>query len=334
MSDEIEDDLFASQPNDAFFKGVFSNPAHAAVFFQSHVSPALAAAIDWTTIAAMPASFVRQDLQQSHSDLLYTVRCADHDIFLYLLFEHQTSVDPLMPLRLLDYVTKVLVKHAKEHGPPLPPVIPFVLHQGPERWTISPQFEHLFELPLHLNELLLPYLPKFRHDLLDLSSHDPDGGEHHMLMRVILNLMKAARAQRMMEFFEWLGKSDAAIALKMDAGLLRFCMVYAWNADTSLDVEAVSRHLMHQPELNEAAMTTAQYLRTQGREQGLQEGRREGIQEGSEKGLWIGKVTLLEELMGRAASDTAELATLPVDILKQRFATLEAAYQQKFKGNR
>lgn len=326
MTPEIDDDLFASQPNDAFFKGVFSNPAHAAVFFQGHLPPALVEATDWSTLQPMPGSFVRQDLQQAHSDLLYSVNCAGRDMFLYLLFEHQTSVDPQMPLRLLDYICKVLLKHAQEHGLPLPPVIPFVLHQGPERWTVSPEFADLFDLPPALRDVLLPCLPKFRHELFDLTQHDPASEEAHALMRVILNLMKAAREQRLMEFFEWLGKSDAAVVLVRDHELLRFCLVYAWNANADLDVEEVSRHLLRQPELNETMMTTAQRLR--------KEGRMEGIQEGRQEGQWMGKLIMLEEFMGLPASDPEELASLPTEALKARYEALEAEYRLKFKGKR
>ena len=37
---------------------------------------------------------------------------------------------------------------------------------------MSPCFEDLFDLPEDLREVLLPYLPKFRHLLLDLSQSD------------------------------------------------------------------------------------------------------------------------------------------------------------------
>jgi Putative transposase, YhgA-like len=46
-----------------------------------------------------------------------------------------------MSLRLLGYLTKIFTAHHKAHGFPLPAVIPFVLHQGPERWSVSTAFE-------------------------------------------------------------------------------------------------------------------------------------------------------------------------------------------------
>jgi hypothetical protein len=59
-------------------------------------------------------------------------------------------VDAAMPLRVLGYVLEISRSHHQQHGLPLPPVLPFVLHQGPERWTASSCFEQLFELPDNL----------------------------------------------------------------------------------------------------------------------------------------------------------------------------------------
>ena len=91
----------AAHPNDGFFKAIFSEPAHATAFFKSHLPPAIAARIEWPTLAVVPASFVKTSLQQVHSDLLFSVQFGGRKTLLYLLFEHQGTVDPTMPLRLL-----------------------------------------------------------------------------------------------------------------------------------------------------------------------------------------------------------------------------------------
>lgn len=122
----------AAHTNDGFFKAVFSQPKHAIAFFKSHLPPAITAKVDWASLVVLPGSFVKSSLQQVHSDLLFSVRIGGCETLLYLLFEHQSSPDPAMPLRLLGYVTEIYTKHHKSHGFPLPPVLPFVFHQGPE----------------------------------------------------------------------------------------------------------------------------------------------------------------------------------------------------------
>ncbi|MDZ4289238.1 MAG: Rpn family recombination-promoting nuclease/putative transposase, partial [Prosthecobacter sp.] len=159
MSD-FEFDL-TTHPNDAYFKAVFAEPERAAAFFQGHLPQAVSARIDWGSLTPMPASFVKHSLQQAHSDLLFSARAGGRELLLYLLFEHQTTVDPTMPLRLLAYLLDIWQIHEKQHGLPLPPVLPFVLHQGPDKWSVSTDFQDLMDLPEEMAAELLPYLPKF-----------------------------------------------------------------------------------------------------------------------------------------------------------------------------
>jgi hypothetical protein len=58
---------------------------------RSQVPPALAAQIDWTSLQPEKGSFVNPELQEQHTDLLFSVGCAGRRILLYLLFEHRAS---------------------------------------------------------------------------------------------------------------------------------------------------------------------------------------------------------------------------------------------------
>ena len=125
---ETDDDALppAAHTHDGFFKAVFSDPEHAGAFFQSHLPPNIVAHTDWSTLSLIPGSFVRSSLAQMHSDLLFSVRVGERETLLYLVFEHQSRPDPAMPLRLLSHVIEIFLKHHKEHGFPLPAVLPFV----------------------------------------------------------------------------------------------------------------------------------------------------------------------------------------------------------------
>ena len=95
-------------------------------FFKSHLPPEVVVRIDWPSLAVLPGSFIKSSLQQVHADLLFSVRMGGRGTLLYLLFEHQSSLDPAMPLRLLGYLMEILTQHHKAHGFPLPPVLPLV----------------------------------------------------------------------------------------------------------------------------------------------------------------------------------------------------------------
>jgi predicted transposase/invertase (TIGR01784 family) len=226
----------AVHTNDGFFKSVFSQPEHAIAFFKSHLPPAIVEAIDWNTLQVLPGSFIKSSLQQLHSDLLFSVRMGRSETFLYLLFEHQSSPDSAMPLRLLGYVVEILTRHHQSYGFPLAPVIPLVLHQGPAAWNVSTAFEDLFDLPEDVGSVLLPFLPKFHHALLDLSRFDPVTGENDPRMQVILQLMKLARERDLLRFFKWLAEFSAH---EFPENLLARMLLYALYSDSDLDAQAI-----------------------------------------------------------------------------------------------
>jgi predicted transposase/invertase (TIGR01784 family) len=308
----------AAHPNDAFFKAIFSEPERATAFFKSHLPSAIAARIDWPSLAVIPTSFVKSNLQQVHSDLLFSVNLAGRETLLYLLFEHQSTPDPTMPLRLLGYISEIFTSHHKTHGFPLPPVIPFVFHQGPESWNISTAFEDLFDLQDDLAADLLPFLPKFDHALLDLSRFDPDTGETDAKVRVVMQLMKLARQKELLRFFRWLTRFPAN---DFPENLLRLMLLYALHADSDLDVETIYHTLSTNPELEKNTMSVAEKLISKGLSQGLSQGRQ------------IGKIQLLQEFLDLPVSSNDSLATLPADERDSMQKRLFDEHERRFKRN-
>jgi predicted transposase YdaD len=180
----------------------------------------------------------------------------------------------------------------------------------------------LFELDDHLSGILRPYLPRLEYALLDLSQYDPATQERNEQLRIILQLMKMAREQRVLEFFEWLAGVQRVMEL-LPEGALEMFLLYALHVNKHLDVESVAYKLRSNPQLQSKAMSLAEHLI----EQGLQKGRQEGRQEG----VWAGKLTVLQELMNRRVSSIEELAAMSVEELQARYLELDAEYKQLFK---
>ena len=107
---------------------------------------------------------------------------------------------------------------------PLPPVLTFVFHQGPDAWNVSTAFEDLFELPEEASAALLPFLPKFHHALLDLTRFDPTTGEDDARLRAVLQLMKLARRKELLRFFQWLAAYSAS---ELPDNLLGLMLLFA-----------------------------------------------------------------------------------------------------------
>jgi predicted transposase/invertase (TIGR01784 family) len=314
----------AAHTNDGFFKAIFSQPEHATAFFKSHLPLPIVARIDWQSLTVIPGSFVKSSLQQVHSDLLFSARMDERETLLYLLFEHQSTPDPSMPLRLLGYMTEIFTKHHKSHGFPLPPVLPLVLHQGPEAWNISTSFEDLFELPAEIASDLLPFLPKFQHALLDLTRFDPETEEADTRLRVVLQLMKLARQKELLRFFRWLAGYPAD---ELPDSLLGMMLLYALHADSDLDAQKIYHNLSLNPELEKSTMSVAEKLKAEGRLEGISQ----GISQGISTGRWVGRIQALQEFLDFAVTPFEKLETLTNEALERQHAELHREYETRFK---
>ena len=126
-------------------------------------------AFDFDTLAPLPASFVSEDLQQRHGDLVWRIRFRDDRwLHLVLLLEFQATVDPAMALRMLTYAA-LLYQRLDADGVlrdrrALPPVLPVVLYNGRRPWTAPVEMTDLVAVG---SDLLTPYQPSQRYYLLD-----------------------------------------------------------------------------------------------------------------------------------------------------------------------
>jgi len=125
----------------ALFKAVFSQPEQAAAHLRAVLPTEVTRHLDFDHLRHSPGSFVDEELSDRHTDLLFEVAGrgdAEGDALLYVLFEDQSSPDPLMPFRLLGYLTWIW-QHLLDRHPrarTLPLVIPVVRYHGGERWSV------------------------------------------------------------------------------------------------------------------------------------------------------------------------------------------------------
>src|SRR5687768_3415913 len=158
--------------HDPLFKRTFSTVEHAASILRLLLPPALVARIDWSTLALCPGSFVDEALAERLTDLLFSAALADRPALLYLLFEHQSSSEPLMALRMLRYEVKIWDAWLTEnpHAKRIPAILPVVLHHSPEGWTAAVAFEALLDVDEELLAVIAPYVPRFQFVLDDISA--------------------------------------------------------------------------------------------------------------------------------------------------------------------
>ncbi len=135
--------------HDEFFKWMMQDLAVAKDLIKTWFSKDLVNQLDLDKLNIEEGSYVDKKLRKSESDILFSVKRKDseEEILLYILCEHQSSADAMMPYRLMSYIMKILdryVKTNKEQPLPLPLVYPFVVYNGETKWSYEKSFSGLF----------------------------------------------------------------------------------------------------------------------------------------------------------------------------------------------
>ena len=127
--------------HDALFRFVFGDAETMADLLRAELPEAVVAAIDWSSLRRREGSFVDESLRTSQADLLFeaVTRGQDGDeakALLYVLCEHKSFDDRLLPLQIARYVVRVLDGVAVAHPGTiqLPVVLPFVVYHGEQPW--------------------------------------------------------------------------------------------------------------------------------------------------------------------------------------------------------
>jgi predicted transposase/invertase (TIGR01784 family) len=121
--------------HDHFFRAMMSNVELAKDFFTRHLPIEVQQLIDFSSLHFCKETYVDEELRLSEVDVLYSVNFFDQPGYLYVLAEHQSTVDHSMSFRLLKYMVKIMDHHLKTHrkavgGIKLPVIYPMVFYHG------------------------------------------------------------------------------------------------------------------------------------------------------------------------------------------------------------
>ncbi len=165
----------ARAPQDGSYKHLFSHPEMVEGLLRDFVHEDWLTLIDFSTLEKQGGSYVTDDLREREDDIIWRVRVAGDWLYVYLLIEFQSQVDPWMAVRVMVYTGLLyqdLIKSgAVAAGQQLPPVFPLVLYNGSGRWTAA---RDIAELIVPLPNALARYRPQHRYHLIDEGRIGPD----------------------------------------------------------------------------------------------------------------------------------------------------------------
>jgi predicted transposase YdaD len=154
--------------HDTGYRLLFSHPEMIRDLLTGFVPESWVAELDLDTLEKVSGSYVTDDLRSRCDDVIWRVRWGEEWIYLYLLLEFQSTVDPYMAVRIMAYTALlyqdlIRARQLDETGH-LPPIVPVVLYNGQPRWQAATDIGDLI-FPVHGE--LAGYQPRLRYLLLD-----------------------------------------------------------------------------------------------------------------------------------------------------------------------
>jgi predicted transposase/invertase (TIGR01784 family) len=282
--------------HDNGYKRLFSHPEMVTDLIRGFVREDWVHDLDFSTLEKVSGSYVTPELRSRESDVVWRVRWErDRWLYVYLLIEFQSTVDPFMALRMMVYLGLLyqdLVQHRQlTAAGKLPPILPLVLYNGYAPWGAARELSELIEtVPGGLEQ----YRPQLRYCLLDEARIADSELESLRNLAAALFRLEKSRGpediQRVLvALIEWLREPELAELRRSFT---------AWLLGVLLPARIPGIVIPQVADLQEVKSMLAERV-MEWTEQWKHEGFEKGVEKGLEKGLESARGVLLRELQRR-----------------------------------
>ena len=133
--------------HDSGYKKLFSNRIIFRQLIETFVDQEWVHSLDFNTCEPLNKSFISEHYKETESDLIYKIQFHNREVYIYILIEFQSTVDPFMALRVLNYITNFYMDFLVNNRGvnKLPAVFPIVLYNGEAPWTAPVNLSALIE---------------------------------------------------------------------------------------------------------------------------------------------------------------------------------------------
>ncbi len=306
-----------TNPHDRFFRSAMKQKQVAKEFFLAHLPSDVSRALDLDSLVQLNTSFIEEDLKEQISDLLFECTIGRSPkptkAYIYLLVEHQSTPQRLLPFRIFKYLWGAMDSHLKQHKTDrLPVIFPLVFYNGRiSPYPFSMNLLDLFDDPLKV-------MPKVLHQpipLVDVHKLTEAEIEQFPWLSPATKVMQHIRDEDILPILESTLQQLALLLNQSDDyDYLISIINYAIQAGNVIDVTEFEKII---PELPEPArgrvMTIAEKLMHKGHEKGVEQGIEQGIQ----------KVAISMLKMGSDVKFVSKATQLSIEQVKQIQQTLE-----------
>ncbi|MCG9131831.1 Rpn family recombination-promoting nuclease/putative transposase [Candidatus Poribacteria bacterium] len=257
------------------------------------IAPELVALLDFSRGVQQNRSFISDALRERESDVLLQVPFQgtpdSEELLIYILIEHQSTVDPTMGFRLLSYMMEIWQEQWRawqsETGMRrrLDPILPIVFYTGDRRWASPLSLTAIMEVP----EILKRFVPTFDTLFLGVKTVDREtltkpGHPLGWLLSVLQKegAEKSAISDALVAAVSELGRLDETQVSQVRQALLYFIQLILHRrpaGEREELIELVKRHSQDESEVAIMAQTAAELLIEQGKAEGIIEGKQAAI---------------------------------------------------------
>ena len=175
--------------HDENYKKLFAFPRMVEDLVRIVVPAGLLDEFDFSTLATVPSEYVSEDLRTRRGDAVWRVRLRGGWLHVLVLLEFQSTDDPDMALRILEYTVLLYRELGRNDALGVdgkrPPVLPVVLYNGERRWKAPVD---VGELIAPVGSALAPYQPSQRYLVLDERHVARDDLSEDNLMAAVVGL--------------------------------------------------------------------------------------------------------------------------------------------------
>ena len=264
------------------------------------VADELVELIDFSQLAQINRSFIPDNLREQESDLVFSVplhsESETDELLIYILIEHQSTVDSTMGFRVLFYMIQIWDSQRREwESNNVPksqwrfrPVLPIVFYTGAQRWKTPLTLNTIMDSP----DVFSRFVPKL--DILFLSVKETDEANltktDHPLGWLLTVLQKEHADKEVirtalveaMSHINTLGDEQAQQRQRAISYLF-LLILHRRPAEEHEELSGlVDQHIQQvsdREEVGVMAQTMAEHLIERGKEQGIEQGETRAKQE-------------------------------------------------------
>jgi len=266
--------------------------------------------LDFATLERMPASFVTEHLGRRHGDMLWKIQMLNKQwLYLLVLIEFQSTIDPRMALRMMNYAGGIWMGLGEDdlgRRGEYPSVLPVVVYNGERRWNAATDIRDLLAT---VPEQLLGTQPRHPYLLMELQTLDPSTLPYGNALSMIARFEQARSPEQLERLVatlaDWVERADAEELLDTFREWISQVLVQRHGpAGSALELKIRNEE--------EARMTTLIERARQWGEELNQHWLEKGIEEGLERGRLEGERALVYRLVTRRFGPGATEQLVPV----------------------